>query len=201
MTRMTASSDRVKQFETDLAVIQRLGKQLAVIEQRMDDCRTGTPGSGFGGSGSGSGARSPVERALMGAECTCDDGDCTCNAALTADVGRAALRDLDAMLGKLRPIADQAHRMLGQWAPRSPDAKALRESAAENEVAAECTYTRNTIDRHEPAHRTSDLGGLLSAPTPLGRFVYDFARRTGKLPTPAQLTLNRQGRMVRVPVA
>jgi hypothetical protein len=50
----------------------------------------------------------------------------------------------------------------------------------------------------EPVHVTTDLGGRLPEAVPLGRWAYDFARATGRLPTRQECQAHRDGKRVRV---
>ena len=53
-------------------------------------------------------------------------------------------------------------------------------------TADECALTRDALGLWAEVYRTSDLGGLLPEPTPVGRWVYDQAHKLGRLPTPME---------------
>lgn len=63
----------------------------------------------------------------------------------------------------------------------------------------ECAHTRATVDAFEPVHCVSDCGGILPEPRPVCRWVYDFARSRGRLPSTSEMDLHQRGKMVRLP--
>lgn len=63
-----------------------------------------------------------------------------------------------------------------------------------------------TIGHHEPAYRVTDFEGALAngvrladGPRPVGRWAYDFVRRSGRLPSDIEKRAHAQGRNVNVP--
>lgn len=115
-----------------------------------------------------------------------------------------ALRKLDAQTqfplsreGWICTHARTLWRVTSAWTPHAPSDKQRTELTRTNEP--ECVHTRATVAKYEPVHRTSDCGGVLPEPLPLCRFVYDFTRREGRLPTPAEMDRHHQGRTIRLP--
>lgn len=54
------------------------------------------------------------------------------------------------------------------------------------------------VDSWEPVWRTTDLGGLLPEARPIGRWVYDFATKTGRIPTLDERRRHATGQRVRI---
>lgn len=82
--------------------------------------------------------------------------------------------------------------------PRTATAKDRRDAEAANAGDPECFLMRRHADTFEPVLCESDLGGLLEHPLPVSRWVHDFARRTGRLPTRAECLQHARGQRVMI---
>lgn len=69
------------------------------------------------------------------------------------------------------------------------------EAPVSDENGARCTLMAR-IGVTEPVHARTTLDGLLPTPTPVGRWVYDFARTIGRLPTADEMRAHADGRRV-----
>lgn len=59
-------------------------------------------------------------------------------------------------------------------------------------------WAMQRIGHWEPVHRTSDVGGRLKEPKPLGRWAYDVTVALGRVPTPEECRARAEGRRVRL---
>ena len=182
--------DKLRLARTDLATVLDL-HDLAV--QRLRDQQRGQPGSGLGGGGS-RGSSSPVESAL----------------GLNGPGEHGGIRG-DSAAHKLAQVEKLRHQvcrdlrilalMLAAEAPRAATDKQRREVARVNaEPLPECWWMRRHTDTFEVALCTTNLGGLLDDERPIGRWVYDFARRNDRLPTVQECQRHAAGQTVRVGV-
>lgn len=177
---MTRRIDAYRHALTDLTAIEHT---IAAAQARLWDARSPLPGAASydGPTVSGGSSTSPTERHAI-------NGDPT-------------QRDRDAFDKALRHLTTQAavlRRLVDTWTPHAASSKDRAQVERANDPTPECAVTRELIDAHEPAHRTSDCGGILPAPLPLGRWVYDFVRSTGRRPTVTELTRHHRGQTVRV---
>lgn len=83
--------------------------------------------------------------------------------------------------------------------PKAPTDRQRREVEKENrEQVEECAIMRRLADDFEVTLCTSDLGGLLPEPLPVCRWVYDFARSKGRLPSKQEAKQHALGQRVMV---
>lgn len=177
---MTRRTDTYRRALADLTAIEAT---LPEAERRMMDARASLPGAqAFDSPSVGGGtSSSPTERH-----------------ALTGDPTQ---RDRDAFDKALRLIDQQTtilRRLVDAWTPHAPTARDRARVERANDPTPECAVTRDLLGKHEPAHRTTDCGGILPAPLPLGRWVYDFVRSQGRLPVVRELERHDRGLVVRV---
>lgn len=137
------------------------------------------PSSGSGERVSTSNIANPTEQMAMG-----------------PDPARATLDQLDKslvrVLGECRALESMRTTWLRQHQPAKP-------TQAQPDANAGCSFMAR-VGTWEPVHRTSDCGGVLPAPTPVGRWCYDFIRATGRVPTQGECERHARGLHVKVAV-
>lgn len=150
--------------------------------RRLMDARPALPGAASTDGTRGRGGSSSVE-AL----------------ALAPDPTAAEIRQLDKVLNRLAADHLWLVGFVDRWTPRHPTDKDRREVDRLNgEQVEECWWMRRHADTFEAALCTTNLGGLLDQERPIGRWVYDFARRQGRLPSAEECQRHAAGQTVRV---
>lgn len=128
--------------------------------------------------------------------------DPTGEAATTPSPAREARRRYLEALERAEKALEQAAYVASRWAAERP-ARAEELQRLEMQADPGCEVVARIVRPDgsrwwEPEHRTTDLGGLLPRPFRLGRWAYDFARRTGRLPSEEETRAHLEGRRVRV---
>lgn len=189
---MTERLNRAAADLTEAAAIHDLA-----VRKLRDQIR-GQPGSGLAGGGSRTLA-SPVETAL-GLNDSNPGRDHTYR--LTADRPAVVLEMIDKLTARIAKDTAILVRLLASEIPHAPTPKDQREVERLNDpaVAGECELTRKHLGCHEPAHTANptDVGGILTTPKMLSRWVYDFVRTTGREPTASELDRHHRGLKVTV---
>jgi len=156
--------------------------QVADAIRRLMDARPALPGAASTDGTRGRGGSSSVE-AL----------------ALNVDPVAAEIKELDRLLRRLEVDALRLRSLIGRYQPRTATAKDQVEVDRQNaEPLPECFWMRRCANTFEPALCTSNLGGLLDVERPVCRWVYDFARRMGRLPGAEECQRHAAGQKVRV---
>jgi hypothetical protein len=113
-------------------------------------------------------------------------------------VGRE-IAELDRVLRRLAVDAQWLRACIDRWTPRAPSDKDRAEVERANaETVQECWVMRRHTNTFEPALCVTSLGGLLDEERPVCRWVYDFARRMGRLPGAEECQRHAAGQTVRV---
>lgn len=201
VSTLTANDDRA--LNRARADLRRVDPQFDTAVARMMDARPGLPGAAsYDGPVSGGSKSSSTERfALQGEpddakqrkpkakDVTADIG--TLDAALRrllADCTRLATGDTDTKTtGRITSDTATVWRLVLAWTPRPPTSRQRAEVERSQAGAPECSYTRDVLNIHEPAYRTTDLGGLLPEPQPVGRWVWERSKVLGRLPSPNEM--------------
>lgn len=187
---MTRRTDTASQAHTDLThAVNGLPDAL----RRLMDARPALPGAvSYDGARGGAGGSSSVE-ALVFANTPKDAKE------PTPDPVAAEIRQLDRVLNRLHADALWLARLVDRWTPHAPTSRDLADVArANSEPVPECWLMRRHTDTFEPAHCATTIGGLLDTERHVCRWVYDFARRQGRLPTPEECQRHAAGQTVRV---
>lgn len=163
--------------------------------QRILAARTGYPSSGNGGGGGGS--SSPVERALLGPNCTCGD-ECSCPADVKPDVGRATIRRIDHDLRELVKLSNDLFAVVKNWSPHEPSAKDRIDAEALNERTCKLCETHGVPGVTSKIQR-SDIGGLLQVPTDSCEWHRRWSTSAERLPTKDEVMRHSRGGKVPVP--
>ena len=122
-----------------------------------------------------------------------EDGD------IYDDRASQLLANLDKLVKQLTHTAHLARLIVEAEVPKAPTDRQRREVEKENrEQVEECAIMRRLADDFEVTLCTSDLGGLLPEPLPVCRWVYDFARSKGRLPSKQEAKQHALGQRVMV---
>lgn len=175
-----ARSDHLDLARTDLT---RAADLFTEAVARANDARLGTvaASAGIGATGSG-GSSSPVERAVIGSDCTCDGDDHTCRNGTTPDPARADLLELDKRLRRLGADAAWLLSFCRGYAARGPTSKNLREVAALNRPDDGCEHHAAVGIYEQADGPTGTVSGNLTTPMRLCGFCYRETYRKGVLP-------------------
>lgn len=208
---MTRTSNRVQTLEDAAEDLNRLlttstvGNEtrtmLAHALVRLEDAKTGFPKAA---SYDGSGIRStsgmtPVERnVFVEPPETGSDEEAGHGPVWVTDPTEADQREVDRILKRIRTDADKLIRFAVKWGPKAPTTKD-RTLTATNHREPMCAHCSQWVSDKEPVHRTSDCNGNLPAPTPLGRWCYDFVNRNNRLPSQNECERHDRGQVVRIP--
>ena len=158
--------------------------EVAEAIRRLMDARPALPGAG----GQGGGGRVKGSHA-----------DPTLSLAMKPDRVAAEITQLDGVLRRMSVDAQWLRSFVDRWQPHAPTDRDRREVERVNaETVPECWVMRRHTDTFEPALCTSSLGGLLDGERPVCRWVYDFARRLGRLPGAEECQRHAAGQKVRV---
>lgn len=106
--------------------------------------------------------------------------------------------EVDDALRTLRHAVHVLDRFVAANTARTATTRDRREAERTNHAEPECALMRRHADTFEAALCDSDLGGLLEHPVPVSRWVHDFARRTGRLPTRAECRQHANGQRVMI---
>lgn len=116
-------------------------------------------------------------------------------AALNPDPARQAHHDLTHQLDvAVRALANAA-RICKTWTRGHQLTPTERDRLAHANAEPGCTILAR-IGVWEPIYRTTNLGGLLPDERGVSRWVYDFAARTGRLPTHDEMRRHHTGRRI-----
>lgn len=157
--------------------------QVAEAIRRLMDARPALPGAAGGGGGRVKGSHADPTLAL----------------ACKPDPVSREITQLDQVLRRMSVDAQWLRAFTDRWLPHAPTDRDRREVEKVNtETVPECWVMRRHTDTFEPALCTTSLGGLLDEERPVCRWVYDFARRMGRLPGAEECQRHAAGQKVRV---
>lgn len=169
--------DALNRAQDDLA---RLLPGFSAAHRRLLDANQAQPGAASYDP-RGSSAVSPTERL-----------------ALTTDPTEKQRRQLDESVKAIAFHTRMLDLIVTEWTPHAPTARDRAQVERANDPTPECAVTRDLLGKHEPAHVTSDCGGVLPDAIPVSRWVYDFVRQQGRLPVVGELERHDRGLVVRV---
>lgn len=155
--------------------------------QHMMDARPGLPGAAsYDGPTSHGGTSSPTERAYDTPDPGASDR-ATLDHLLRQLTTWTTTTPITAPAGQVTATTGHLWRLCVAWTPKAATPSQRRVADQTAPHGDECRLSRDMLGIHVRAYRTTTLGGLLPEPEPVGRWVYDQARRAGRLPTPTEL--------------
>lgn len=172
------NSDRTRMILASRANLEHLAAHLLETIDRLRDMRGGLSGSLQDAPVAGGDIGRPTEQ----------------RAGQAIDPAERDLRTLDRNLRSITAMTYELRDISTTWTRKELSAN---EAKPETEGAAGCEIMKR-YGVWEPIYRETDLKGLLPRKFFLGRWVYDFAARHGRLPIEHECRAHIEGRIVKV---